>query len=171
MVLPKLSNDDVKEIQQLLKEGHSGKELAKKYGVSPSIISRRAKTPYLERFIPLKTKNNIIKKIKEGYTKAEAAQMYDVPVNTVLGFTTGLPSGKSEGNHIIRKNGIELLGRLMKDGYLISDFVISTVRGLQMKFPVIKSARYRDKTFFYPHRREEETIEAFFNIENVCFFL
>ena len=50
----------------------------------------------------------------------------------------------------------------MTDGYLVSDFVVSTVRNLQMKFPVIKSARYRDKTFFYLPGREEETIEAFF---------
>lgn len=162
MVLPKLSNEDVKEIQRLLKEGHTCKDLAKKYGVSPSVIYRRGKAPYLGRFVPLETKNNIIKKIKEGYTKAEAAQMYNVPVNTVLGFTKGLPSGKSEGNHIIRKNGIELLGRLMKDGYLVSDFVVSTVRNLQMKFQMIKSARYRDKTFFYLPGREVETIEAFF---------
>jgi hypothetical protein len=55
-----------------------------------------------------------------------------------------------------------LLNRLMTDGYLVSDFVVSTVRNLQMKFPVIKSARYRDKTFFFLPGREEETIEAFF---------
>ena len=50
----------------------------------------------------------------------------------------------------------------MKDGCLISDFVVSTVRGLQKHFPVIKSARYKQKTFFYLDGREEETIEAFF---------
>ena len=36
------------------------------------------------------------------------------------------------------------------------------VRNLQEKFPVIRSARYKDKTFFYLPEREEETIEAFF---------
>ncbi|MBU0470995.1 MAG: hypothetical protein KKF65_00080 [Nanoarchaeota archaeon] len=55
-----------------------------------------------------------------------------------------------------------LLNRSRMDGYLITDFVVSTVRGLQMQFPMIRSARYKDKTFFYLQGREEETIEAFF---------
>jgi len=50
----------------------------------------------------------------------------------------------------------------MNDGYLISDFVVPTARNLQMKFPIIRSARYKDKTFFYLPGREEQTIEAFF---------
>ena len=65
--------------------------------------------------------------------------MYNVPVNTVLGFTKGMPGHKAEGNHIIRKHGIKLLNRLMTDGYLVSDFVVSTVRGLQRHFPMIMS--------------------------------
>ena len=114
------------------------------------------------RDTPVDIKNKIIKKIKEGYSKAEAAQMYDVPINTVLGFTKGMPGHKAEGNHIVRQNGIKLINRLMSDGYLISDFVVHTVRNLQKHFPMIMSARYRAKTFFYLNGREEETIEAFF---------
>ncbi len=162
MTLPKLTNKDVKEIQKLLNEGHTNKALAKRYGVSPSVISRRATSIYSERFVPLETRNNIIKKIQEGYTKAEAAQMYGIPVNTVLGFTKGLRSGKSEGNHFIRSHGIALLNRLMLDGCLIHDFVISTVRGLQQHFPMILAARYKEKTFFYLKGREEDAIEAYF---------
>jgi len=162
MPAPKLNNEDVKKIQKLLQQGYKSRELAKRYGVHVSVIYRRAKHPYNAKFIPVETKNKIIKKIKEGYTKAEAAQIYGVPVNTVLCFTKGLPGYKSAGNHIIRKNGIHLLNRLMNDGYLISDFVVSTVRELQKKFPVIRSARYKDKTFFYLPGREEETVEAFF---------
>ena len=63
---------------------------------------------------------------------------------------------------MIRQQGIKLLNRLMIDGYLVSDFVVSTVRNLQRHFPMIMSARYKDKTFFYLKGREEETIEAFF---------
>ncbi|MCK4415919.1 MAG: hypothetical protein KAU84_02080 [Thermoplasmatales archaeon] len=88
--------------------------------------------------------------------------MYGVPVNIVLGFTKGMLGHKSDGNHIIRKGGIELLNRLMIDGYLISDFVVSSARRLQNHFPMIMSARYKDKTFFYLKGRAEETIEAFF---------
>jgi hypothetical protein len=50
----------------------------------------------------------------------------------------------------------------MTDGYLITDFNVPVVRNLQSKFPIIRSARYKDKTFFYLPDREEETIEAFF---------
>ena len=54
--------------------------------------------------------------------------------------------------HVVKRNG----------GYLVSDFVVSTARGLQRHFPMIRSARYKDKTFFYLPGREEQTIEAFF---------
>jgi len=69
---------------------------------------------------------------------------------------------KKINNHVIRKNGIKLLNRLMTDGYLITDFNVPVVRNLQQKFPVIRSARYKDKTFFYLPGREEVTVEAFF---------
>ena len=163
MVKRKLTEKDIKEIQDLLQQGHDIPELAIRYCVSRSVIYRRAKDPYIARGIPLETKNNVIKTIKEGYTKAEAAQMYGLNIGTVYNLTRGIIEGHhTQGNHIIRKNGIRLLNRLMTDGYLVSDFVVSTVRNLQRQFPVIKSARYRDKTFFYLPRREEETIEAFF---------
>jgi hypothetical protein len=163
MVRKKLTEKDIKEIQELLQQGHDVPELAERYDVSRAIIYRRAKDPYIARDIPVETRNKIIKTIKEGYTKAEAAQMYGLNIGTVYNLTRGIVEGHhTQGNHIIRKNGILLLNRLMTDGYLISDFVVSTVRNLQMKFPVIKSARYRDKTFFYLPGREEETIEAFF---------
>ena len=162
MVATKLTREDVSKIQKLLKKGHDPLELARKYGVSRSTIYKRAKYPYASKYTPIETKNKIIKKIKEGYSKAEAAQMYYVPINTVIGFTKGIPGHKAEGNHIVRKHGIQLLNRLMGDGYLISDFVVSTVRNLQRHFPMIMSARYKEKTFFYMKGREEETIEAFF---------
>jgi Mor family transcriptional regulator len=163
MVRKKLTEKDIKEIQELLQQGHTIPELAEKYAVSRSVIYRRAKDPYVARGIPLETRNTVIKAIKEGYTKAEAAQMYGLNIGTVYNLTRGIVEGHhTQGNHIIRKNGIRLLNRLMTDGYLVSDFVVSTVRNLQRQFPVIKSARYRDKTFFYLPGREEETIEAFF---------
>lgn len=158
----KLTQKDVNSIQKLLKKGHDPLKLAERYGVSRSTIYKRAKYPYTAKYTPIEVKNKVIKKIKEGYSKAEAAQMYNVPVNTVLGFTKGLPGHKAEGNHIVRKNGIQLLNRLMGNGYLISDFVVSTVRNLQRHFPMILSARYKDKTIFYMKGREEETIEAYF---------
>jgi hypothetical protein len=101
--------------------------------------------------------------IKDGYTKAEAAQLYGLNIGTVVNFTRGIVEGHShQGNHIIRKNGIQLLNRLMNDGYLISDFNVPVVRNLQQKFPIIRSARHKEKTFFYLPGREEQTIEAFF---------
>jgi len=163
MVAKKLSEEDCKDIQELLEKGVSVKTIADKYGVDTSLIYRRVKFEYERKKIPLETKNKIIKAIKEGATKAEAAQMYGLNIGTVYNLTRGIVEGHhTQGNHIIRKNGIKLLSRLMTDGYLVSDFVVSTVRNLQRQFPVIKSARYRDKTFFYLPGREEETIEAFF---------
>jgi len=164
MVRTKITEEKVKEIQQLLKDGYTGPELAKKFGVSTSSIYRRAKYPLKTHDIPLETKNKVIKAIQNGYTKAEAAQMYDLNIGTVYNFTreVEIEGHRSQGNHIIRQNGIKLLNRLMADGYLISDFVVHTVRNLQKHFPMIMSARYKDKTFFYLQGREEETIEAFF---------
>ena len=164
MVAPKLTEKQIKNIQKLLNEGHSPKDLAKKYGVHVSVIYRRAKYAYQSRALPVDVKNKVIKAIQEGYTKAEAAQMYGLNIGTVYNFTRdlGIDGHRSQGNHIVRQNGIKLINRLMSDGYLISDFVVSTVRNLQRQFPMIMSARYKDKTFFYLNGREEETIEAFF---------
>jgi len=158
----KLTNEDCKTIAKLLEEGTSAKDLAKKYGVHISVIYRRAKYPYQSRNVPAEIKNKIIKKIKQGYTKAEAAQLFGLNIGTVYNFTRGINGHEAQGNHIVRKNGIKLLNRLMTDGYLISDFNVPVVRNLQSKFPIIRSARYKDKTFFYLPGREEVTIEAFF---------
>ena len=93
----------------------------------------------------------VIKAIKDGNTKAEAAQLYGLNIGTVYNLTRelGINGYRTQGNHIVRKNGIKLLNRLMTDGYLISDFNVPVVRNLQEKFPVIRSARYKDKAFFY----------------------
>ena len=110
----------------------------------------------------LETKLSKIKAIKQGHSKAEAGNMFGVNIGTVYSFTRNLTGHRSQGNHIVRQTGIKLLNRLMNDGYLISDFNVPVVRNLQHKFPIIRSARFKDKTFFYLPGREETTIEAFF---------
>ena len=158
----KLSDEDCKRIVKLINEGHQIKDIAKRFGVHDSTIRHRCKPMYDSKKIPVETKNKVIQAIKNGYTKAEAAQMYGLNIGTVYYFTQGIEGYKYQGNHIIRKNGIKLLNGLMNDGYLVSDFNVPVVRNLQQKFPIIRSARYKDKTFFYLPGREEETIEAFF---------
>ena len=81
--------------------------------------------------------------------------MYNLNIGTVINSNREINGCKSQGNHIIRKNGIKLLNRLMNDGYLISDFNVPVVRNLQQKFPIKRYARYKDKTFFYLNGREE----------------
>ena len=158
----KLTKEDCEKIAKLINEGHQIKDLAKKYGVDRSTISNRCKAMYQSRKIPVEIKNKVIKAIKEGYTKAEAAQLYGLNIGTVVNFTKNIQGHSRQGNHVLRQNGIKLLNRLMTDGYLMSDFVVPTARNLQRRFPVIMSARYRYKTFFYLKGREQETIEAYF---------
>ncbi len=159
----KMTQKQVDEALKLLKQGYTPKQLAEKYGVHRSVIYRRVKQPNVAKDIPVETKNKVIKAIKKGHTKAEAAQMYGLNIGTVYNFTKGIAEGhRSQGNHVIRKNGIKLLNRLMTDGYLITGYNVPVVRNLQRKFPIIRSARYKEKTFFYLHGREDETVEAFF---------
>ena len=66
MVRTKITDEKVKEIQQLLKDGYNGPELAKRFGVSTSSIYRRAKYPLKVHDIPVETKNKVIKAIQEG---------------------------------------------------------------------------------------------------------
>lgn len=162
MVAKKLTKEDCEKIAKLIEEGHQIKDLAKKYGVDRSTVYNRCKYLYQSRKIPVETKNKVIKAIKQGFTKAEAAQIHGLNIGTVMNFTKGIDGYRRQGNHILRKNSIKLLNRLLTDGYLISDFIIPTARNLQRHFPMIRSARYKDKTFFYLNGREEETIEAFF---------
>ena len=157
-----MTQQQVDEALKLLKEGHTPKQLAEKYGVHRSVIYRRVKQPNVAKDIPVEIKNKVIKAVKEGHTKAEAAQMHGLNIGTVYQFTRGIEGYRSQGNHFIRQNGMRLLNRLMTDGCLISDFIVPTARNLQRHFPMIMSARYKDKTFFYLKGREEETIEAYF---------
>lgn len=77
MVKAKLTEKQIKNIQKLLKEGIKPKDLVKKYGVHISVIYRRAKYDYQARGIPVDIKNKVVKTIEQGYTKAEAAQLYN----------------------------------------------------------------------------------------------
>jgi Zn-dependent peptidase ImmA (M78 family) len=101
MVRRKLTEKDIKEIQELLQQGYDVPELAIRYGVSRSVIYRRAKDPYIARDIPLETMNKVIKAIKEGATKAGgAAQTYDLNIGTVYNLTRGIVEGHhTQGNH------------------------------------------------------------------------
>lgn len=158
----KLSKEDCEQIAKLINEGYDIKDLAEKYNVDRSTIYNRCKYLYQSRKIPVEIRNKVVKAIKEGHTKAEAAQLCGLNIGTVYNLTKGIEGYRSQGNHIVRKNGIKLLCRLMSDGYLISNFNVPVVRNLQHKFPIIRTARYKDKTFFYLPGREEETVEAFF---------
>lgn len=162
MVASKLTKEDCEKIAKLINDGYEIKDLAQKYNVHRSTIYNRCKYLYESKKIPVETRNKVIKAIKQGHTKAEAAQMYGLNIGTVYNLTRGIEGYKSQGNHIIRKYGVKLLNRLMSDGYLISDFHVPVVRNLQQKFPIIRTARYKNKTFFYLPGREEVTIEAFF---------
>ena len=162
MVTKKLTKEDCEKIVKLINEGHQIKDIAKRYGVDRSTIYYRCKAMYKSRMIPLELKSKVIKAINEGHTKAEAAQMFGLNIGTVYQFTRNIKGYMSQGNHFIRQNGIKLLNRLMTNGCLISDFIVDSARRLQRHFPVIKCARYKQKTFFYLDGREEETIEAFF---------
>lgn len=147
MVASKLTKEDCKQIAKLINKGYEIKELAKKYGVDRSTIYNRCKYLYQSKKIPLETRNKVIQTIKEGYTKVEAAQLYGLNIGTVTSFIRGINGNTRQGNHIIHKNGIQLLNRLMNDEYLIFDFNVSVVRNLQQKFPIIKSAGTRIKLF------------------------
>ncbi len=162
MVAKKLSEKDVKKIKQLLQRGRTTKELANQYGVHQSTIQRRCKDTLKAKSYSLETKLKVIKKVKQGFSKAEAGLMYGVSPHTVITWTKDIKGYKYAGDHIIRKHGIELLNRLLSEGYLVSDFVVSTVRGLQKHFPMIRSARFNDKTFFYLVGREDDAIEGYF---------
>ena len=136
MVASKLTQKDCEHIAKLINEGHEIKELADKYNVHRSTIYNRCKYLYESKKIPVETRKKVIKAIKQGYTKAEAAQLYGLNIGTVYNLTKGVEGYRTQGNHVIRKNGIKLLSRLMTDGYLISDFNVPVVRTLQQKFPI-----------------------------------
>jgi len=158
----KLTEDDCQRIIKLIGEGHMLKDIAKQFNVHPSTIQKRCKGRYELRTIPLEIKNKVFQAIKEGHTKAEAAEMLELNIGTVYCMTKGIKGYIYQGSHVLRKGSIILMNRLLLDGCLITDFCQPTARNLQRHFPSILTARYRAKTFFYLKGREEETIEMFF---------
>jgi len=111
----KLTQKDCERIIKIINQGHQIKDLVKRFGVDPSTIWHRCKGQYLSNRTPVEIKNKVIKAIKEGCTKAEAAHMYGLNFGTVYMFTKGIPGHKRQGNHIIRPQGIKLLNRLMTE--------------------------------------------------------
>jgi len=69
MTAPKLTDNDVKDIQKLLQNGHKPKDLAKKYGVHVSVIYRRAKYPYQAKYVPIDAEKIILLKIEISVKK------------------------------------------------------------------------------------------------------
>ncbi len=165
MVEAKITTQDVKDIGELIKKGIPTKDIAKKYGVSRSTIQRRCKDYLSRKSVTLEQEQRLRKLIKQGYSKAEAAQTVGINIGTAYTVTKDLPGSPKNGTHVIRKQAIVLLNRLLSDGYLIDGFVMATAHTLQEKFPTIQSARYKQKTFFYLSGRERETIEAFFKLK------
>ena len=50
---------------------------------------------------PIIPYKDCIKAIKEGHTKAEAAHMHGLNIDTVYNFTRGIEGHRLQGNHII----------------------------------------------------------------------
>ena len=162
MMVAKIPDEKRQKIRELAKKGWQKKDIAQELEIDRSTVHRYTRDLYKPNTIPREIQQEVIKKYQtRGYSRADIALMHGVSMATVARIIRGIP-GYPCGHHLIRKPGIELLNRLMIDGYLISDFNVPTVRNLQKNFPVIKTARYKDKTFFYLPGREEETIEAFF---------
>jgi len=86
----KPTDNDCKKIDELINHGHQIKDIANKYGVHRSVIYRKCKYLYQSKRIPVEPKNKVIKAIKEGYTKAEAAQLCGLNIGTVYNLTIEL---------------------------------------------------------------------------------
>ncbi len=80
MVRTKITDEKVKEIQKLLREGYTGPELAKRFGVSTSSIYRRAKYPLKAHDIPLETKNKVVKAIQDGNDQKDPMIFCDLSI-------------------------------------------------------------------------------------------
>ena len=161
-MVAKISDEKRQKIRELAKKGWQKKDIVQELGVDRSTIHRHTRDLYKPTTIPGEIQQEVIKKHQtRGYSRADIALMYNLSLSTIARITRGIP-GYPYGHHIIRRPGIELLNRLMTDGYLLSDFNVSTLRNLQKNFTIIESARYKDKTFYYLQGREAETIEAFF---------
>ena len=153
---------DIHQIIKLRREGYPVKDLAKKFGVHPNTITKRLMGKIPQKRTTPEVKEKIIQAIESGYTKPEAAILYDKNIGTVLNMTRGIPNVSKNKRWIIRQAGIDLLNRLLTDGCLVADFKYDTIRRPKRKMPAIQAAHYRGKTFYYLKGREEKTIEEFF---------
>lgn len=93
----KLTKEDIEEIKKQLKQGKTTTELAKKYNVHQSTIQKRCKDALKANAHPPEIRVKVLKKIKQGYSKAEAGMMYGVSPHTVISWTKGIPGYKYAG--------------------------------------------------------------------------
>ncbi len=148
----------------MVQQGHPYSEVAECFDVQPATICRRINCSDFSPYeIPTDLKQLIRTLVKEGYTKQEAADMTGENLGTVYRATKDLQiKNNDEGNHIIRREGIILINRLLEEGCIVGDYCVEVVRKLRERIPSIKHVRFKNRNIFFLPGREQETAEKFF---------
>ena len=115
----------------------------------------------------IKLTSKQIKKIREkvqsGEVKYSVAEEMGISHQLVCYYTKDLPSSRP-GNRGIRGKTLELLKKLLKDGYVDSTRNCSqNLRTLQKHFPVIQRAQVEGKSIYYLNDKNKDALKAMIN--------
>jgi len=111
--------------------------------------------------IPIEQRYEIYDKVRSGIPKAEVAASYNRSLRTIQTVTKDIP-GYQEYSRTMGEEEKRLLLRLLLQGYVVSDYYISTARNLKLQLPLtIRAVRISHKTMFYVTGKEKEAIKGY----------
>jgi len=157
----KIPEETIQKLRELLASGTDASQVAQILDITTTTVYNYSKDlPRKYKRFSLEIRNEIRDKVRNGLLKHEAAKMYDCSLRTIVTITKDIPGYFGYKNNLSHEE-LQLLRRLMLNGYLISDFYLYAARNLKLHLPKLQSIRIHGKTIFYLAGREKETIEAY----------
>jgi hypothetical protein len=160
----KIPEETIEKIRERMKNGADASRVAKEFEITTTTVYTYTRDlPRKHTCIPIEQREIIREMVRQGHSKREVADLYHRSLRTIQMVTKDIP-GYYGYRRTLGEEEIKLLPRLLTDGYLVSEFYISTARNLKMQFPtIIHSVRISRKTIFYVVGREKEAIKGYLN--------
>ncbi len=157
----KIPDETIEKLRERMKNGADASQVAQEFGITTTTVYLNTKDlPRKHSRIPLEQKEQMRELVRQGYSKRDVARRFNRNFRTIQAITKGMPGYEGYRNAVGPEEK-RILGRLLQDGFVISDFSLYAARNLKMQFPIIRSVRISRKTVFYLHGKEKEMIKGY----------
>ncbi|MCK5260800.1 MAG: hypothetical protein KAJ44_01300 [Thermoplasmatales archaeon] len=156
----------IKQIRTYVRKYNSRIQAAIKVGVSYPTVRWYTRDIPIKRGIPSEKVEKIRMKVMKGTPKYQVAQDFNLSYLTVLKYTRDLP-GHPGGRSGIRGKTLELLKKLISDGYIIcSSGHTYRYQTLRKYFPTIRRVNACGKTVIFLEDKSNIAVKALLEASN-----